>query len=178
MQVSRSGTKQSLKDTFATYERVMNDERSYDQIKGPNRLKMRLDEKIQQYAEKGKALKTKYFKKSDEYTSFMTEPNLAAIKFDNIVTREQAMKPFVKVGEGAPFWKYNVKDEVITASIRSFNFSRNLETSYNTGPDKFEQKQHDYKCNRIARRLETLKKKYEDLHALDQEDRFHMMQAE
>lgn len=50
------------------------------------------------------------------------------------------MKPFVKVGEGAPFWKYNVKDEVITASIRSFNFSRNLETSYNTGPDKFEQK--------------------------------------
>lgn len=49
---------------------------------------MRLDEKIQQYAEKGKALKTKYFKKSDDYTSFMTEPNLAAIKFDNIVTRE------------------------------------------------------------------------------------------
>ena len=113
-------------------------------------------------------MKSKHFEKNDNYTSFLTEPSYqqTATTFDNTMNREKAMKPFMKVGEGAPFWKYNVKDEVITAPIKTYQFSRNAQAGH-TWTDKFEQKQHEFKCGRIARRLEALKKKYEDLHAHD-----------
>ena len=46
-----------------------------------------------------------------------------------MIDREQAIKPFNKIPQGAPFWKYNVKDDVITASVKSFNFSKIMESS-------------------------------------------------
>ena len=46
-----------------------------------------------------------------------------------MVTREQAIKPFNKIPQGAPFWKYNVKDDVTTTSVKSFNFSKLMDSS-------------------------------------------------
>ena len=43
-----------------TYERVMNDERRYDQITGPDRNKVRLEQSFKEAAEKGRALKVKH----------------------------------------------------------------------------------------------------------------------
>ena len=119
-----------LQESIDCYERVMNDERSYDQIQGPNRLKVKLEERIQKYAEKGRELKTKHFKKSHNYSSFATQANIPSYTFDKTVTREQAMKPFLKIPEGAPFWKYNVKDEVITVPVKSYTISENPEAGH------------------------------------------------
>ena len=55
---------------MASYERVMNDERTYDQIQGPNRLKVMLENKLKEYATKGQALKIKHFMKSHNFSSF------------------------------------------------------------------------------------------------------------
>ena len=40
-----------------TFEKVMNDERRYDEILGPDRNKLRLDQSIQEAAVKGRTLK-------------------------------------------------------------------------------------------------------------------------
>ena len=40
------------------------------------------------------------------------------------------MKPFLKIPEGAPFWKYNVKDEVITVPVKTYTISENPEAGH------------------------------------------------
>ena len=84
---------------------------------------MKLEERIQRFAEKGKQLKTKHFMKSHNYTSFVTQGDAPSYTFDKSVNREQAMKPFLKIPEGAPFWKYNVKDEVVTVPVKTYTIS-------------------------------------------------------
>ena len=61
------------------------------------------------------------------------------------------MKPYLKVPEGAPFWKYNVKDEVVTAPVKSYNFSRNPEGGHmiQTKTPIPKQSVHDFKCGRV-----------------------------
>ena len=45
------------------------------------------------------------------------------VKFDQVLSREKAMQPLTKVPEGAPFWKYYVKDAVITKPVKSYSIS-------------------------------------------------------
>ena len=157
----------------------MNDERSYDEIQGPNRLKEMFEQKLSEYAQKGKARKNKQSKKSHNYSSFATLPS-APVTFDNTLTREQAMKPYLQIPEGAPFWKYNVKDDVVTVPIKSYNFSKNSEGGHKISTKQTEQQQclHEISCGRIKRRLEALKYKYEDLYEYEKEDRYTQVQAE
>ena len=108
----------------------MNDERRYDQISGPDRNKMRLEEEIQRAAKKGRSLKVKHIKKNYGYSSFITEPTVKPIKFSQVLSREKASKPYEKVPEGAPFWKYNVKDAVIIAPVKSYKFSENPDNGH------------------------------------------------
>ena len=84
------------------------------------------------------------------------------------------MKPFLQIPEGAPFWKYNVKDEVVSAPVKAYNFSKNPENSHHLLVKMAEPKKclHDFNCGRVKRRLEALKRKYEELHEHAQEDRF------
>ena len=101
----------------------MNDERKYDEIRGPDRNKLRLDQSLQEAAQKGRSLKVKHIKKNYGYSSFVTDSAVNNIKFDQVLSRERAGKPFERIPEGAPFWKYNVKDAVITAPVKSYTFS-------------------------------------------------------
>ena len=89
------------------------------------------------------------------------------------MSREQAAKPFLKIPEGAPFWKYNVKDEVISAPVKTHKISENpaeghsQTLKYPKEPETIE----DFKCGRISKRLETLKNRYDDLQGWADRDR-------
>ena len=91
------------------------------------------------------------------------------------MSREQAQKILLKQPEGAPFWKYNVKDEVITAPIKSYKISENPEAGHVGPVDKNLAKKIDseqsFKCGRIKNRIEKLKNKYAKLMAINTDDR-------
>ena len=113
-------------NAFNSFERVMSDERRYDQIEGPNRNKERLEKSIKDAAMRGRKLKISHMKaKNHSYSGFVKQPSVKQVKFDQVVSREQAAKGYLKIPEGAPFWKYNVKDEVITAPVRTHKISEN-----------------------------------------------------
>lgn len=63
--------------------------------------------------------------------------------------------------EGAPFWKYNVKDEVITVPIKTYKISQNPESGHvgmiTSKQEREMQPKNDFKCGRIGKRLEKLK---------------------
>ena len=104
----------------------MADERTYDQVEGPNRNKERLEATLKECATKGRKLKVKHIKKNFGFSSFADEPlSVQPIKFDHNLSREKAMKPFLKIPEGASFWKYHVKDDVITVPVKVSKFSEN-----------------------------------------------------
>ena len=86
------------------------------------------------------------------------------------MSREQAGKPYEKIPEGAPFWKYNVKDAVIVAPVKSYTFSENPAASHNTeiiqmksDEDKFK----EHKCGRMKRRLDQLLHNYDNFYDLN-----------
>ena len=79
---SGGGTKLTSDEVQETFEKVMNDERRYDEIRGPDRNKMRLDESIQKAAKRGRSLKVKHIKKNYGFSSFTTDPIVKPIKFD------------------------------------------------------------------------------------------------
>ena len=51
------------------------------------------------------------------YSSFDGSEAKKIVKFGQGISREKAMQPFYNVPEGAPFWKYYVKDALITKSV-------------------------------------------------------------
>ena len=51
------------------------------------------------------------------YSSFDGSDAKKIVKFGQGISREKAMQPFYNVPEGAPFWKYYVKDALITKSV-------------------------------------------------------------
>ena len=101
------------------------------------------------------------------------------VKFDQVLSREKAMQPLTKVPEGAPFWKYYVKDAVITKPVKSYSISQNPENSHTyTAPLPKEAKNiEDFNCGKIHKRLEALKNKYEDLYDSANKDRYIQMQS-
>jgi len=71
------------------------------------------------------------------------------------------MKPFLKIPEGAPFWKYNVKDAVICAPVKTNKFSSSPEAGHLApGGKESSAVSMEPKCGRIGRRLEALEQKY------------------
>ena len=176
--VRRSNNQRVTQDEVQeAFEKVMDDERSYDQIIGPDRLKMRLEEQIQEAAKKGRHLKVKHITNNYGYSSFETEPTVKPLKFDQVLSREKANKPYEKVPEGAPFWKYNVKDAVISVPVKSYKFSQNLDDGHSTViqyPDISDQdKIKSHKCGRMQRRLDSLMCKYDELHECTARERYH-----
>ena len=107
----------------------------------------------------------------------MTEPSSSVIKFDQTVSREQATKLITKEPEGAPFWKYHVKDSVVSVPARSFKFSENPAQGHPTKIEKAKEPDQlkDYCCGRISKKLEDLTAKYETLHEIDQKERFNQL---
>ena len=89
------------------------------------------------------------------------------------------MKPLIKVPEGAPFWKYTVKDDVITRPIISYKINQNPKNSHTyMAPLPKEPTQiEDFKCGKIHKRLEALKNKYEDLHDCANKERYNQLQS-
>ena len=57
------------------------------------------------------------------FSSFVDQPRTNNVSFDQVLSREKAAAPYKKEPEGAPFWKYNVKDAVIGKPVKSYKFS-------------------------------------------------------
>ena len=115
----------------------------------------------------------------------MEPPKVAPIKFDQVLSREAANKPFIKEPQGAPFWKYNVKDDVIVKPVISYKISQNPAASHENQltqslPEtlKNQNSQEEFTCGRIKKRLEALKDKYEDLAQYNDAERFEQAQIE
>ena len=132
----------------------MNDARKYNEIQGPDRIKIALDKTLQEAAAKGRKLKVEHITSNYAYSSFVDEPR-TNINLDQVLSREKAAAPFKKEPEGAPFWKYNVKDAVINKPVKSYKFSKNPD-GHETEVKKEIIKQ-DFSCGRIHKRLEALK---------------------
>jgi hypothetical protein len=107
----------------------MTDDRAYDLMVGPNRIQERLKQNLKDCTSKGRKLKVKHVKKNYNYSSFDDQPT--SVKFDQILSREKAMKPFILEPEGAPFWKYNVKDEIISRPVITHKISENPAHNHN-----------------------------------------------
>ena len=113
------------------------------------------------------------------YSSFDGKEAKKVVKFDQVLSREKAMQPLIKVPEGAPFWKYYVKDAVITKPVKSYSISQNPENSHTyTAPlPKEATKAEDFNCGKIHKRLAALKNKYEDLYDSANKDRYNQLQS-
>ena len=111
------------------------------------------------------------------YSSFEGKEAKKVVKFDQVLSREKAMQPLIKVPEGAPFWKYYVKDAVITKPVKSYSISQNPENSHTyTAPlPKEATKAEDFNCGKIHKRLAALKNKYEDLYDSANKDRYNQL---
>lgn len=139
----------------------MNDEVPYDKISGPNRILQMREVAIEKLAEKGRKLKIKNIRKKLAVESFVDSPSKVPPKFDKAISRDAAMKQYLKIPEGAPFWKYTVKDDVVKAPVKSFTISENKAHSRT---ELFITKEpENFSCGRIQKKLEALKNRYEDL---------------
>lgn len=67
----------------------------------------------------------KHIKKKLSLDSFVDQPTAKPVKFDKLVSRDQAMKSYVFLPEGAPFWKYTVKDSAVKAPVKGYKISEN-----------------------------------------------------
>lgn len=150
-------------DAYESFSRVMADDRKYDQLNGPNRILERFERTLKECAIKGRELKIKHYKQNFNYSSFADEPpSVQPIKFDHILSREKAIKPFLRIPEGAPFWKYTVKDDVITVPVKVSKFSENPASSH-THPYEITKQLDHFQCGRLDRKIKTLQEKYETL---------------
>ena len=133
----------------------MNDDRSYDQIEGPDRNAIRYENVMKELAEKGHKQKVKHMRKPYAYSSFDGKEAKKGVKFDQVISREKAMEQLIKVPEGAPFWKYYVRDAVLSKPVRSYSISQNPENSHTyTAPQPKEAKNpEDFNCGKIHKRL-------------------------
>ena len=175
-----------MNDIDMTFQRVMSDERRYDQIQGPDRNALRLEQTLQVAADKGRELKVQHIKQNYGYSSFEVEPpKVQPIKFDQTLSREAANKPFIKEPQGAPFWKYNVKDDIISVPIKSHKISSNPIHSHHgqiivSLPETIKNPPcgDDFTCGRIKKRLQRLKDKYVDLAEYNDQERYEQAQAD
>ena len=113
-------------------------------------------------------MKVQHIQTNYSYSSFVTEPpTVKPLKFDQTLDRDKAMQRFLKIPEGAPFWKYNVKDEVVTAPVKAYKISENPALNHNAQyaePKENEEDEHKhFKCGRLEKRIKALENKYNDL---------------
>ena len=95
----------------------------------------------------------KNVKKKFNYSSFaVPPPRVKPVKFDQVLSREKAMKPFIYMSEGAPFWKYNVKDNITSKPVKTYKISENPALNHNH-PYAYTKEAENFKCGRLHKKI-------------------------
>ena len=151
------------------FKRVMEDDTPYDQLAGPYGAEAReeqLDNMLKKYAEQGSLKKIQHIQKLYHPSTFDTEPTVKSRKFETVLSRDERNKILDKNTEGAPFWKYWPKHQLVerrkdTKALVYDKFlgrEEQLGSYIKTVKDEEPKNLEEYKCPRLNRRLVALNK--------------------